>query len=91
MGIVVVGSSMVEPNRKPDGSLRPATEGEGLDRISLRLPGHQADLIKALDNRAPRVPLVVVLMHGGGLDVGWMKQVPSVKGIVSLPFPGQVR
>jgi hypothetical protein len=60
------------------------------DRTSLRLPGHQADLIKALDNRTPNVPLVVVLMHGGSFDVAWMNQVPSVKGILSVPFPGQV-
>lgn len=58
--------------------------------MSLDLPGRQADLIKALARRAPSLPLVVVLVHGGGLDVGWMQRVPQVKSIISVPFPGQV-
>lgn len=60
------------------------------DRLSLDLPGRQPDLIKALARRAPDLPLVVVLMHGGGLDVAWMQAVPQVKAILSVPFPGQV-
>lgn len=60
------------------------------DRLSLDLPGRQSDLIKALARRAPNLPLVVVLVHGGGLDVAWMQQIPSVKAILSVPFPGQV-
>lgn len=62
-----------------------------VDRLSLELPGRQPDLIKALARRAPGLPLVVVLMHGGGLDVSWMLQIPAVKAILSVPFPGQVR
>jgi hypothetical protein len=61
------------------------------DRLSLSLPGRQPDLIKALGRRAPGLPLVVVLMHGGGLDVGWLQGLPSVKALLSVPFPGQVR
>jgi hypothetical protein len=59
--------------------------------MSLDLPGRQPDLIKALARRAPELPLVVVLMHGGGIDVEWMQQLPGVKSILSVPFPGQVR
>lgn len=61
------------------------------DRLSLDLPGRQPDLIKALARRAPGLPLVVVLVHGGGLDVGWMQEVPAVRAILSVPFPGQVQ
>jgi len=61
-----------------------------VDRLSLELPGRQPDLIKALARRSPELPLVVVLMHGGGLDVAWMQAVPQVKAILSVPFPGQV-
>jgi hypothetical protein len=60
------------------------------DRLSLELPGRQPDLIKALARRAPGLPLVVVLMHGGSLDVAWMQRIPAVKAILSVPFPGQV-
>jgi hypothetical protein len=60
------------------------------DRLTLDLPGRQSDLIKALARRAPDLPLVVVLVHGGGLDVAWMQQIPAVKAILSVPFPGQV-
>ncbi|KAF8063677.1 BXL3 [Scenedesmus sp. PABB004] len=88
--VVVVGSSMIENEVDAGtGGFRPATEGEGLDRTTLDLPGRQADLIKALALRAPGLPMAVVLMHGGGLDVGWMAAIPQVASMLALAFPGQ--
>lgn len=88
--IVVVGSSMIENERTADGKFRPAHEGEGLDRTDLHLPGRQADLIQALAKRAPGLPLVMVLMHGGGLDVGWVDRSRAVAAMLAVSFPGQV-
>ena len=88
---MVVGSSMVENGLDKDAtSYKPAHEGEGLDRNDLALPGRQADLVKALASRAPGLPLVVLLMNGGGLDVGWMERLASVGAIMAVGFPGQV-
>eukprot|EP00882_Tetradesmus_deserticola_P032521 GHRQ01036957.1.p2 GENE.GHRQ01036957.1~~GHRQ01036957.1.p2 ORF type:complete len:109 (-),score=33.98 GHRQ01036957.1:233-559(-) len=81
---------MINNDKSPDGSLRPTHEGEGLDRNNLDLPGRQADLVRALARRAPGLPVVVVLMHGGGLDVGWMDRLPAVSAMLAVGFPGQV-
>jgi hypothetical protein len=89
--IVVIGSSMIENDKSADGSLRPAHEGEGLDRNNLDLPGRQADLIRALARRAPGLPVVAVLFNGGGLDVGWIDRMPAVSAMMAVGFPGQVR
>lgn len=89
--IVVIGSSMIDNDKDAaTGSYRPATEGEGLDRINLALPGRQGDLVKALATRAQGLPLVVVVMHGGGLDIGWMKDMSAVNALLAVGFPGQV-
>ncbi|KAF6262012.1 glycoside hydrolase superfamily [Scenedesmus sp. NREL 46B-D3] len=87
--VLVIGSSMIENDKSPDGSLRPAHEGEGLDRNNLDLPGRQADLVRALARRAPGLPLVVVLFNGGGLDVGWIDRLPAASAMLSAGFPGQ--
>jgi len=50
----------------------------------------QADLVKALATRANGLPLVVVLMHGGGFDIDWMQKLPTVNAILAVGFPGQV-
>jgi hypothetical protein len=89
--VVVIGSSMIENEKSADGSLRPAHEGEGLDRNNLDLPGRQADLVRALARRAPGLPVVVVLFNGGGLDVGWIDRMPAVSAMLAAGFPGQVR
>jgi hypothetical protein len=39
----------------------------------------------------PRRRAWCAVAAGGAYDVSWMQQVPSVKGVLSLPFPGQVR
>ena len=35
-------------------------------------------------------PLVVVLVHGGPLDVEWLQTSPRVGAILTAWFPGQV-
>jgi hypothetical protein len=81
---------MIENDKSADGSLRPAHEGEGLDRNNLDLPGRQADLVRALARRAPGLPVIVVLFNGGGLDVGWIDRMPAVSSLLAVGFPGQV-
>jgi hypothetical protein len=88
--VVVIGSSMIENDKSADGLLRPAHEGEGLDRNNLDLPGRQADLVRALARRAPGLPVVVVFFNGGGLDVGWIDRMPAVSAMLAVGFPGQV-
>ena len=52
-------------------------EGEFRDRSSLRLPGHQEELIRAV--AAAGRPLVVVLVGGSAITMGdWIDRVPAV-------------
>lgn len=46
--------------------------GEAASRSSLDLPGHQMDLVKAVQETGK--PTVVVLMNGRPLAIGWMAQ-----------------
>lgn len=58
---------------------------ESASRISLDLPGHQDDLLRAL--HATGKPLVLVLSNGRPLSVNWAtKHVPA---IVEMWFPGE--
>lgn len=58
---------------------------ESMSRISLDLPGHQEELLRAL--AATGKPLVLVLSNGRPLSVNWAaKHVPA---IVELWFPGE--
>jgi beta-glucosidase len=58
---------------------------ESNSRISLDLPGHQEDLLRAL--QATGKPVVLVLSNGRPLSVNWaQKHVPA---IVELWFPGE--
>lgn len=91
--IVFVGASMInnappKPNEKLS-VYRPVSEGEGLDRESLSLPGKQMDLAKALALRAPDVPIVLVVMNGGPVDVSWAQASPQVGAILAAGLPGQ--
>lgn len=36
-------------------------------------------------------PIIVVLIHGGPLDVSWLEESPRVDAILSAWHPGQVR
>jgi hypothetical protein len=88
--VVVVGSPAIDNGDMPNGYIRPTNEGEGQDRSDLHLPGRQLQLLKALTKRAPSLPLVVVLVHGGPLDVSWMTQQDQVAAILSAGYGGQV-
>lgn len=65
------------------------TEGEGYDRLSLRLPGAQEVLAEQLQ-RMTDTPLVVVLIQGGPLDVQQLEGSDRVDAILTAWFPGQV-
>ena len=65
------------------------TEAEGYDRLSLRLPGAQEVLAGQLQ-RKTGTPLVVVLIHGGPLDVQQLEASNRVDAILTAWFPGQV-
>jgi len=59
--------------------------GEGNDRTSLRLPGVQEELLKALCKTGK--PLIVVLVNGRPLNLGWI--VENCSAIVEAWFPGE--
>lgn len=58
---------------------------ESASRISLDLPGHQEDLLRAL--HATGKPLVLVLSNGRPLSVNWAAK--HVRAIVEIWFPGE--
>ncbi len=74
VAIVFVGLSMKgSPNSDlitPFSEI--SIEKESLDRIDLRLPEIQRDLLKALKIRQS-TPFVVVLMNGGPIALDWEK------------------
>ncbi len=60
-------------------------EGEGLDRASLRLPGHQEAMIRQI--AATKTPVVVLLVGGSAITMsGWIDQVD---GILHVWYPGE--
>ena len=62
-------------------------ENEGLDRTSLAPPGRQADLVVAACGAA-RGPCVLVIMSGGGVDVGAAARAAATGGIIAAGFLG---
>lgn len=60
------------------------TVGEGRSRVSLRLPGHQLELVQAIE--ATGVPTVVVLLNGQPLAINWIDA--HVPAILEAWFPG---
>jgi hypothetical protein len=94
VALVFMGGSMVWTPSPPAGRFleawKPVSEGEGFDRRSLNVPGQQLDLLKALAARNPKVPIVVVALHGGPLDLAWAQGSDSVPSIVAAGYPGQV-
>lgn len=61
------------------------TVGEGYSRTSLDLPGHQLDLLKAI--QATGKPTILVLINGRPLTINWANRyVPS---IIEAWFPGE--
>jgi beta-glucosidase len=69
--VVVLGDSM-------------KTVGESQSRTSLDLPGHQLDLVKAV--QATGKPVVVVLINGRPMSINWISKY--VPGILEAWFPG---
>lgn len=63
-----------------------ARESEGHDRTDINLQGQQEPLIKALYAANPKT--VVVLIHGGALDITWAKN--NVNAILDAHYPGQM-
>jgi beta-glucosidase len=61
------------------------TVGENRSRTSLKLPGNQLDLVKAIQRTGK--PVVVVLINGRPLTINWTeKHVPA---ILEAWFPGE--
>ena len=68
----------------------PYAETEGYDRTDLRLPGQQLELARNLARRTS-TPLVVVLVHGGPVDVSWLQESPRIGAMLTAWYPGQVK
>jgi hypothetical protein len=49
------------------------------------------DLVKALATRAPDVPVALVVVNGGPVDLSWAQGSPNVAAILSAGFGGQVQ
>jgi beta-glucosidase len=60
------------------------TVAEGRSRTSLKLPGHQLALVKAVQKTG--TPTVVVLLNGQPLTINWINE--NVPGILEAWFPG---
>lgn len=60
------------------------TVGESRSRVSLNLPGHQLELVKAVQEIG--TPVVVVLMNGRPLTINWIDK--NVDAILEAWFPG---
>lgn len=61
------------------------TEGEFLDRASLKLPGHQEELIQALNKTG--TPVVVLIVGGSAVTMeNWINETEAV---AMLWYPGQ--
>ena len=65
------------------------TESEGYDRRSLELPGMQETFMRLLA-RLTSTPIIVVLIHGGPVDVAWMQESPRVDSILTAWYPGEM-
>ncbi|KPI03202.1 Beta-glucosidase [Actinobacteria bacterium OK074] len=61
-----------------------AVESEGFDRVSLRLPGHQDELVRAVAAANPNT--VVVVNSGSPVELPWREEVAAV---LLTWFPGQ--
>ena len=61
------------------------TEGEFLDRASLKLPGHQEELIRALNKTGTPVAVLIV----GGSAVTMENWISETEAVAMLWYPGQ--
>ncbi len=60
------------------------TVGESRSRVSLKLPGHQLALVKAVYETG--TPTVVILLNGQPLSINWINK--NVPAILEAWFPG---
>ncbi|KAA6425682.1 MAG: beta-glucosidase-related glycosidase, partial [Trebouxia sp. A1-2] len=91
--IFFVGSSMIAVHEQQGPGNAYAmwsgtTEGEGFDRSHIRLPGSQEEIIKAAAVNTDTL-IIVVLVHGGPLDISWLEESDRISGILSAWYPGQ--
>ncbi|KAG6438178.1 hypothetical protein SASPL_103115 [Salvia splendens] len=63
-------------------------EKEDHDRVELGLPGQQQSLITAVAAAAKK-PVVLVLICGGPVDVGFAKNDPKIGSILWAGYPGE--
>lgn len=63
-------------------------ETEAHDREDLALPGQQESLIRAVAT-ASKKPVVLVLVCGGPVDVGFAKDDPKIGSIIWAGYPGE--
>ena len=61
-------------------------ENEGRDRTDLKLPGHQADLALAVSKAQPST--IVVLAHGGIVEIDDLLSSASIPAILTMFYPG---
>lgn len=67
------------------GLFKRGLSGEGNDRIDLKLPGVQEELLKAL--RETGKPIVLVLINGRPLSIKWEKE--NIDAIIEAWYPGE--
>eukprot|EP01043_Picozoa_sp_COSAG02_P022809 COSAG02_NODE_1196_length_13929_cov_17.931039_10_plen_517_part_00 len=94
--VLVVGllsDCSLEGKRAPGAAcaLGKSDEAEGHDRTSLLLPGNQDALITDVATAASkkRVPVVLVVMSGGQVDISEHQNNPHIGAIVWCGYPGQ--
>ncbi|CAI0375654.1 unnamed protein product [Linum tenue] len=63
-------------------------EAESLDRTELTLPGQQQQLVAQVAS-ASKGPVILVIMSGGGIDVGFAKDSDKIASIVWVGLPGE--
>lgn len=65
------------------------TEGEGYDRRTITLPGVQ-EVLAGQIARMTDTPIIVVLIHGGPVDIQHLQESSRIDAILTAWFPGQV-
>ncbi|XP_071095371.1 uncharacterized protein [Haliotis cracherodii] len=65
-----------------------AIEGEGKDRHNISLPGQQLQLLQDVVSNTDK-PVVLLLINGGPLNIGWATANPRVVAILECFYPAQ--
>lgn len=64
-------------------------ETEDHDRVSLRLPGKQEELVSAIASSRKKA-IILVITGGGPVDVSFAKHDPRIGAIIWIGYPGEV-